>query len=93
MEETLVEACNRELQEETGVKNIELEQFYTFDAIDRDPRGRTISTVFYGFARELLSLEGGDDAQDAKWFPLSSLPELAFDHNDIVVKFIKEKLM
>ena len=46
MDETLLEACGRELLEETGLDNIELKQFFTFDAIDRDPRHRTISVVF-----------------------------------------------
>ena len=47
-EETLKEACVRELFEETGIQGVELRQFYTFDALDRDPRHRTVSTVFYG---------------------------------------------
>ena len=92
IEETLEEACKRELMEETGVENIEFKQFYTFDAIDRDPRGRTISMVFYGFVSELFPLTGGDDARDARWFPLNALPELAFDHKEVVEKFVREKL-
>ena len=56
MEETLVQACHRELFEETGIKGVKLNQFYTFDAVDRDPRDRTISTVFYGRIQETLDV-------------------------------------
>jgi 8-oxo-dGTP diphosphatase len=92
LDETLGEACKRELFEETGIKDVELNQFYTFDAINRDPRHRTISTVFYGRINEPIDVCGGDDAKKADWFPIISLPEMAFDHNEIIHKFIKEKL-
>jgi len=92
MAETLKEACERELFEETGIKAIELLQFFTFDAIDRDPRHRTISTVFYGRLNETVEVTGGDDAARADWFPIISLPEMAFDHAEIIRKFIREKM-
>ena len=92
MEETLVQACHRELFEETGIKGVKLYQFYTFDAVDRDPRDRTISTVFYGRIQETLNVAGGDDANKTDWFPIISLPEMAFDHAEIIGKFIREKL-
>ena len=92
MEETLIQACSRELLEETGLKEVALKQFFTFDAIGRDPRHRTVTTVFYGKVRGNSQVLGGDDAAMAEWFPLDSLPDMAFDHNDIVRKFIKEKL-
>lgn len=92
MEETLIQACHRELFEETGIKGVKLNQFYTFDAVDRDPRHRTISTVFYGRIQTPLDVTGGDDAKKADWFPIISLPAMAFDHAQIIGKFIKEKL-
>ena len=92
LEETLIEACHRELFEETGIIGVELQQFYTFDAVSRDPRGRTISTVFYGRIQEPVSVAGGDDADKADWFPIISLPDMAFDHAEIIHKFIQEKL-
>ena len=92
MDETLKSACNRELFEETGLKNIVLKQFYTFDAVGRDPRHRTVTTVFYGSVDDILPVSGGDDASEAKWFPLKELPPLAFDHGEIIEKFKKEKL-
>lgn len=90
--ETLEEACKRELWEETGLRGIELQQFYTFDALDRDPRERIISTVFYGKADETFLVVGGDDAKKAQWFPILSLPKMAFDHSEIISKFIYDKL-
>ena len=91
MDETLAEACQRELFEETGLNDIALQQFFTFDAINRDPRHRTITTVFHGRIREPLPVTGGDDASVARWFPIISLPEMAFDHAEIIRKFVKEK--
>jgi len=91
MNETLEEAAKRELQEETGLKNIELSQFYTFGDLNRDPRGRTVSVVYYGFVKaENSTVKGGDDARDAKWFSLKNLPLLAFDHNTIIMKALKK---
>lgn len=92
MEETLKEACARELFEETGIHEVELQQFYTFDALDRDPRHRTVSTVFYGRVNQPLDVIGSDDANQADWFPITSLPEMAFDHLDIIRKFVKNWL-
>jgi 8-oxo-dGTP diphosphatase len=92
LEETLFQACQRELSEETGLTGIELNQFYTFDALDRDPRHRTISTVFHGSIPAPVEVSGGDDAEKAEWFPIISIPEMAFDHADIIRKFVKEKL-
>jgi len=91
MEETLLQACSRELFEETGLKNVALKQFFTFDAIGRDPRHRTVTTVFYGKVQGIVRVTGGDDAAIAEWFPLDSLPEMAFDHSEIIQKFVKEK--
>ena len=92
MDETLKEAAGRELKEETGADGVELKQFHAFDAVHRDPRERTISIVHYGFTDELLPVKGSDDAQDAKWFPLKNLPDLAFDHKEIMEKFVRAKM-
>ena len=89
--ETLENACKRELFEETGLANIELSQFYTFDAIGRDPRERVITTVYYGLLHEPVPVLGSDDALEAKWFPIKNLPELAFDHKEIIDKFMHER--
>ncbi|MGD9930365.1 MAG: NUDIX domain-containing protein [Mangrovibacterium sp.] len=92
MDELLVDACKRELQEETGLEISELTQFKTADKVDRDPRGRTISVLFYGYVPENAIVEGGDDAANAKWFPMGQLPELAFDHAELIAEFVQQIL-
>ncbi len=91
MDETLEESAQRELQEETGVSGLTLQQLHAFSALDRDPRHRTVSVVFYGFADEKPSIHAGSDAREAAWFPLHKLPPLAFDHDDII-RVLKQKL-
>ena len=89
MDEELAVACQRELQEETGLVVSTLEQFRVYDKVDRDPRGRTISVVFYGFMDKDADVKGGDDAAQAAWFKLDQLPELAFDHAQIIKDFFE----
>ncbi len=91
MDELLADACRRELEEETGLKVQNLEQFKTYDAIDRDPRGRTISVVFSGMADEGAVVKGGDDAEHAEWFSLDRLPDLAFDHDLVIREFLRDR--
>jgi len=84
-DERLVDAAMRELLEETGLKINHLKQFYVFDEPDRDPRGRTITVVFTGQANDLKStVRAGSDTKEVAWFPINELPELAFDHRDII---------
>ena len=93
MDETIETTATRELEEETTLKNIELKQFYTFSEINRDPRHRTISVVFYGFTdKNNCNVIGSDDAAEATWFDITDLPELAFDHKKIVELAIKNKI-
>lgn len=91
MNETLEQACIRELAEETSLTITVMKQFKAYDAINRDPRHRTISVVFSAEITEQLNVTGGDDASHAKWFPLSGLPELAFDHQQILEDFFNLK--
>ncbi len=85
MDEDIDTAARRELQEETGVTNVFIEQLYTFGAPERDPRGRTISVAYYALVNlsEHEPVADSDAAQVA-WFGLEELPELAFDHALIV---------
>ena len=83
--ETLEEAARRELEEETGLRNIFLEQLYSFSAVDRDPRERVVSVAYYA----LVNLRDHDvhaasDASDAAWFGVHDVPSLAFDHAEIL---------
>jgi len=94
MEESLEEAARRELLEETGIKAGELIRFDTYDKPGRDPRGRTITQVFVMiWKREMGIPRAGSDAADLRWFSLADLPELAFDHAEIlsdVIGMIRE---
>jgi len=84
-DESLEEAARRELHEETGVRNVFLEQLCTFGDPKRDPRGRVITVAYYALiASDKLSLVAGADAAEAQWFPASRLPPLAFDHKSIL---------
>lgn len=89
MEETLEHAVIRELEEETGLKDIDLKQFYTAGKPGRDPRGRNITVVYYGFT-DNKNVVAGDDAGKAGWFSLSKIPALAFDHNEIINLFFDD---
>jgi 8-oxo-dGTP diphosphatase len=91
MDELLEDACKRELEEETGLVVTQMNQFKVFDAIDRDPRHRTISVVFSSRLNELAEVNGGDDAAHAEWFPVNALPELGFDHRQILNEYFNQR--
>ena len=85
VDETLDEAARRELEEEAGVRDVYLEQLYTFGAIDRDPRERVVTIAYYALAK--LSdhrIRAETDAMGVGWFALDDLPKLAFDHDAII---------
>ena len=85
IEETIDEAARRELEEETGLKNVFLEQLYTFGAVGRDPRERVVSVAHYALVKLSDHKEkAATDAADAEWFPVARLPKLAFDHAEIL---------
>ena len=87
MDESLEQAATRELEEETGVKDVYLEQLYTFGKPKRDPRGRVITITYFALINsEKLHLEASTDVSDAQWFDVNNnhLPELAFDHKEIL---------
>ena len=85
IDEDLEHCAKRELMEETGVSDLYIEQLYTFGRPDRDPRERVISVTYFALVpADRLSLQAGSDATDARWFPIDQLPELAFDHQQII---------
>ena len=78
-------AIAREIAEETGLQGLDFQQFRTFGAPGRDPRGHTVSVVYTAVIQGARPLAvGGDDAAEAVWFPVSGLPPLAFDHREIL---------
>lgn len=82
--ENLPDAAARELLEETGVETASFMQLGAFGKPGRDPRGHTISVAYIAFAYGDAEAVGADDAEEAKWFSVKMLPEMAFDHADIV---------
>ncbi len=89
-DEALDKAAYRELEEETGIRSINLKQFYTFGNPGRDPRGHTVSIVYWGIIQNIKQVRAGDDALNTKWFSITVLPKLAFDHLDILNIAIEE---
>lgn len=89
MDEDLETAALRELHEETGIKNLALKQFKSYGAVNRDPRGRTVSVVFYAFIQEEIKATAMDDAKDAQWYDINNVPNLAFDHQTIFNEFFE----
>ena len=83
--EDLETAALRELQEETGLRLQEMTQLLTFGKPGRDPRGRTVSVIYYAIidAKD-HNVKGGDDAAAAMWVNVKDITEMAFDHLDIL---------
>lgn len=84
--ETLEEAAAREAFEETNLKNLFIEQLYTFGDPNRDPRGRVITVAYYCLVPAGVKPRAGDDAKNAEWTPVRHLSksDMAFDHHKIV---------
>ena len=94
IDETVEECAKRELEEETGLKDTSVEQFYTFSDVNRDPRERVITIAHYALVR-LSEVKGGDDAATARWFTQDEIPSLAFDHDRILrmaINCLKERI-
>lgn len=84
MDETTEQCAIRELEEETGLKVSDIHQIGAYSKVDRDPRGRTVTVAYLSIIDKPLPVTGQDDAAKAEWWPLSSLPILAFDHDEII---------
>ena len=74
----------RELEEETGLQLSKIQQIGAYSKVDRDPRGRTVTVAYLAVIDAPVAVTGQDDAAKAEWWPLSSLPILAFDHDEII---------
>ncbi len=83
--ETTDECAERILKEKAGIKNVFVEQLYTFSDADRDPRERVVSVSYFALVnKHQYELVAGRDTLKAEWFELADLPKLAFDHSKIV---------
>ena len=94
MDEDALAGARRELKEETGLEDAFIEQFHTFSEPGRDPRGRVITIAHYALVK-IQEVEGGDDAAQARWFPIGEVPPLAFDHDRILrmaMSHLKERI-
>ena len=90
--ESLEHTARRELEEETGIKNLALEQLHTFSDPDRDPREHVVTVVYYALVNLYEhNLQASSDASDAEWFEIHNIPHLAFDH-DLILKLACERL-
>ena len=90
MDEDADTGARRELMEETGFEAESITQFGAFTAVDRDPRERVITIAYLALVRK-GDVQGGDDAADARWFPVTAVPPLAFDH-DRILRIALERL-
>ncbi|MEM1283540.1 MAG: NUDIX domain-containing protein [Chlamydiota bacterium] len=89
-EETVEEAAFRELQEETGLRDLYLQQFHVFSQPDRDPRGRVITVAFFALIdADQFKLVASEDASRAVWWATDDLPHLSFDHDIIYEEALK----
>jgi 8-oxo-dGTP diphosphatase len=85
MDENLDETAKRELEEETGVKDVYLEQLYSFGEPKRDPRTRVITVSYFALIKtEGIKLRAATDVSEVGWFSVGDLPKLAFDHDKIL---------
>ncbi len=89
MDESCEQGASRELQEETGLTGAYIRQFHTFSEPHRDPRERVITVAYYALVRK-TEVRGGDDARLAAWFSLEQVPQLAFDHDQILRTALRE---
>ncbi len=85
IDEDIAIAAARELQEETGIHKVYLEQLCTFGTPDRDPRGRVVTVAYFGLVNRVDHVPAAaSDARSAAWYEVRKLPKLAFDHDQIL---------
>ncbi len=86
VDENLEDCARRELADQTGVSDLYLEQLYTFGQVKRDPRERIVTVAYYALVPpDKANLRPAVGNSEAEWFSFDGLPDLAFDHADIVI--------
>ena len=86
--ENIEQCARRELNEETGLEAGELQLVGVYSRLGRDPRCPMVTAAFCGFI-ERQEPSGGDDAAQARWFPINEMPPLAFDHDEMFAAALK----
>jgi 8-oxo-dGTP diphosphatase len=81
--ESLEQAARRELNAQTGLRDLYLEQLGTFGDPDRDPRARVVSTAYFALVRGKGAVRASGRYAGVGWFPMRRLPRLAYDHNEM----------
>ena len=90
-DENLDQCATRELQEETGLIPESIAFCANFSEPSRDPRERTVSAAYIARVSESAEAKAGSDAKQTAWFPVSSLPKLAFDHQRVLETCLSQK--
>lgn len=90
MDEIAQTGALRELEEETGIISNYAIASHFVDDVNRDPRGRVISLIYYTIVKEETQIMAADDAKDGKWFYIEDLPALACDHQKIITKVMND---
>lgn len=97
LNDSLDDAAKKVLYDKTGIKDVYLEQLYTFGEVERDPRGRVITTAYFALLpHNNVDLSEAPNPLHAKWVPIDQIPPLAFDHERIIetgIARIKSKLL
>lgn len=83
-EESVDEAAKRHLEAQTGLKNVYIEQLYTFGEVDRDPFGRVVSVAYVALIPYNAEVKTGEEYSEIDWFPVRTLPKLAYDHEEVI---------
>lgn len=85
VDESVDDAAKRHLFKKTGVKNIYLEQLYTFGSMKRDPFGRVVSVAYFALIPGVhKKLKTTREYSDINWFPIDKLPKMAYDHKEMI---------
>lgn len=96
IDESVDDAATRYLFTQTGLKNVYLEQLYTFGEVDRDVLGRVVSVAYFALIPSGgVNLKTTSEYDGVDWFPVKKLPTLAYDHKDMIdvaIKRIRNKL-
>ena len=84
--ETVLDGMKREIKEKTGINDIELYYSNIYSRVDRSPIMRMVGLSYVGFLdiEKVNLLKETDKTNDSDWFPINNIPELAYDHNEIL---------